>query len=303
MFQSTGIDLIDQLLPDRISPGKVYLHCAPINQGKTTLALSLAAATTTREYDTSSCRTVLHFDLEFNVTAPASFRSAGASVTRDVSRQMLLSNTNAKPTREETDRLRSFAMAEQMCFASFSLREQGLDRISTIHGLATSRNPVALIVIDSLSALVDMDAHDFGGTPNPKMYVNALHSLRDIAKSIGCPVWVTHQLAPLENEREGGALPDYEKILGCRNLWKYVDAGFASGMLNRQNHAVFRTFPDEAGDTRQLIGHLRSDIACWSVADTGWQIWKGMASQRTERFSAQSYMKPGWDARAAGFAV
>ncbi|MCC6508165.1 MAG: AAA family ATPase [Pirellulaceae bacterium] len=295
--------MIERLIPDGLLPGNVYMHVAPINQGKTTLALQLAAATTIRESDCGMRKKVIHFNLEANETAAELFRSAGAMVSREAVLQLRTKSNGRVLTDEEAARLQEFMQIEKRYFKTYKLRERCSSRGRSILRLTREHAPVALIVIDTLSALVDMDGQDGGHRVCREAYTNAISTLQDIAGELACPVWITHQLASSENEKERGALPDFERILGRGDLWKCVHAGFASGRLNGKNCAVFQTFPNAANESNQLVGHLRADVACWSLADSDWQIWNGMASQRMERFAAQSYMTPGWDPRAAGFAV
>lgn len=152
----------------------------------------------------------------------------------------------------------------------------------------TLGNPgVDFVAVDFVGAMADM-AVSFGTLRNNErtdMIRTVPQALgQHIAGPLRCPVWAAHQLNPGEQNRAGGTIPDATAAEGSKLFLTYCAIGVASGVLTKDNVAVYklskhRRMQTSASDV--YLGRLDKTFARWVKADN-FVFHQGMVMPKRE---------------------
>jgi KaiC/GvpD/RAD55 family RecA-like ATPase len=303
IFRCLEVPPVDNLLPDGLRAGEVYLHSAPTGEGKTTLAIQLATAVARRCEAMKVASKILYVPCENDLMIPSRFLSVGANVTRHVADRFLSRRADSQFSASDQEKINCFSLLMHEFLLWLNPEKESGNEMNWIKQRINAEQSISLIVVDSLNGLIDNSCSRFNSAcARESDFIAFINELKSIAKQARCPIWITSQLDASENKKARGSLPDFDRTSQMPGLRRYVDGGFASGKLNEMNCAIFCSLPNRNGKTSQWVGHLRNDIAAWSAANSPWQICNGRLVYRKERIVAQTYMRDGWDPRSAGFA-
>ncbi len=327
----TGVTFVDSLLDGGMRPGKVFAHCGTIGSGKTTLATQIAANILRQEFRRGSRRNIYYFDVEGNADYKAKLFSYLAQIDRAIIFDALFrtglsglstrsnykqyeKERNPKEIEEAESGGRAWPPGEQerlestesllTCFKYCTDQQlKGINGLSAeyLSGMIDKSN-AALIVVDGLGSLTELVCHVQRRSSAPEDFRRTARTLRQLAAECQCPVWVTHQLNSNANKSETtGQVPDTASTSRIKSLWSYVDDGIVSG-LPQNARAIFRRLLPPSLSDQFIIGQLDTRYARWVEPDRKWQIWNGRISEIEGTVERQSYLTPGWDPRADGFA-
>ena len=186
-YVRTGLKSLDGLLAGGLQDGGLYFMAARPGMGKTALGLAIA------EYAASTAGTVIFISMEMTKDQITARRIAALA---KVDSKIVLTDSL---TEEEYGRVADATLT--IGKTPMYITDGAAYTAARIAAIARSRKDVRLVVVDHFS-LIDVP----GRQRNDIEYALAAHSLKRLAKSLGCPVLCLAQLNR-ENEQRGNKRP------------------------------------------------------------------------------------------------
>ncbi|MBQ2997279.1 MAG: AAA family ATPase [Oscillibacter sp.] len=186
-YVRTGIKPLDRLLAGGLQEGGLYFMAARPGMGKTALALYIA------EYVASTIGTVIFISMEMTKAQITARRIAHISLVN--SKLILTEELTPKEYADVAD------ATIQIGKTPMYITDGAAYSAARITAIARSRKDVRMVVVDHFS-LISVP----GRQRNDIEYAQAAHALKNLAKTLNCPVLCLAQLNR-ENEQRGNKRP------------------------------------------------------------------------------------------------
>jgi len=171
---------------------------------------------------------------------------------------------------------------------------KGLGTYIDIHQKRLNDPGVNFVVMDFVGAAIDMQAR---GKKLSENFRNSAvrqfpqEAQLEIAAKYRTPLWLAHQLNSTENKKKSGTIPEFSNAEGSGQFHMYCSVAFASGVLSKDNVAVFKPAKIRRralSDINLQLARLSNQYAMWESAES-YVVQDGAVINKSEAYSSDDF--------------